>query len=115
MSKLTLQEVLTEDWLNDVIDTQVTFMEKVKIRLTESLRKKLDETRADLTRWYKDLIRRASAMRHFMSPNFFEERLSQMNIWKAPSAHVFEPEQIVYTRKLSFCFCYLLETEPTQF
>ena len=115
MSKFTLQEVLTEDWLNDVIDTQVNFMEKVKIRLTESLLKKLDEARVDLTGWYEDLIRRASAMRQFMSPNFFEKRLSQMNIWKAPMAQVFKPEQIVCTRKLSFCFCYLLETESTQF
>ena len=99
-SKLTLQEVLTEDWLDDVISTHEAFTEKVKIRLTDRLHRKLDRARMDLTDWYQDLIQQASAMIQFMSPIFLEERLRKMSIWKAPSVQVFEAEQINYTRKL---------------
>ena len=97
ISKFVLQDNLTEDWLNILIATERGFIDKVKTRLTERLRRRLDKARADLVDWYQKMIKRATAMKDYMSPNFLEERVSQMAIWKAPRAQVFQAYQIEHT------------------
>ena len=94
-----LQDNLTEDWLNELIATERDFISKVKFRLTERLRRRMDKARADVTDWYLNMVKRATAMIDYMSPNFLEKRISQMGIWKAPSAVVFKTDQLNNTCK----------------
>ena len=99
ISKSVLQDNLTEDWLNELIATERDFISKVKFRLTERLRRRMDKARADVTDWYLNMVKRATAMTDYMSPNFLQKRISQMGIWKAPSAVVFETDQLNNTCK----------------
>ena len=99
ISKSVLQDNLTEDWLNELIATERDFISKVKFRLTERLRRRMDKARADVTDWYLNMVKRATAMTDYMSPNFLQKRISQMRIWKAPSAVVFETDQLSNTCK----------------
>ena len=97
INKTVLQENLTEDWLNELIATERDFISKVKFRLTERLRRRMDKARADVTDWYLNMVKRAMAMSDYMSSNFLERRISQMRIWDAPSAVVFGTDQLENT------------------
>ena len=99
ISKSVLQDNLTEDWLNELIATERDFISKVKFRLTERLRRRMDKARADVTDWYLKMVKRATAMIDYMSPNFLEKRISRMGIWKAPSAIVFKTDLLNNTCK----------------
>ena len=59
----------------------------------------MDKARADVTDWYLNMVKRATAMTDYMSPNFLQKRISQIGIWKAPSAVVFETDQLNNTCK----------------
>ena len=99
ITKRELEENLTEDGMDERITTVNNFINKVKFRLTERLRAGLDKTRDDITDWYKDVVVKAARMREFMSPNFLEERLSQMEIWKSPVVKLFQEDQLENTCK----------------
>ena len=99
MTKNELEENLTEDGMDERITTIDNFINKVKFRLTERLRMGLDKARDDITDWYKDVLVKVAHMTEFMSPNFLEERLSQMDIWKSPVVMLFQEDQLENTCK----------------
>ena len=100
MTKSELEGNLTEDEMDERITAINNFINKVKFRLTERLREGLDKARDDITDWYRDVLVKAAHMTEFMSPNFLEERLSQMEIWKSPVVILFEEDQLENTCKL---------------
>ena len=86
VSKTELQERLSEELLNDFVSRQRALITKVKFRLTERLRRRVDIARADIIDWYQTLISNAKTMQDYMAVDFMESRSKQMQIWLHPVA-----------------------------
>ncbi len=90
ITKFELQGKLTEDMLNELIARNRDLVQKVKNRLTERLRTRMDSAREDISDWYTTLISRAHSMRSYLFPYFMENRIKNMTIWAEPRAVVHE-------------------------
>ncbi len=86
--KQSLQDQLHEDLLNAMIAHQRAFITKVKFRLIERTNRRMDKARADITDWYQQLLRIATAIQDYMPYRFMETRARHMNIWSGPRAVV---------------------------
>lgn len=88
MTKQDLQNNLTEELLNDMISRQRALVVKIKFRLSERLRRRMDKARADGYDWYELLIKNADAIQEYMPYRFSEIRTRRLQIWNAPIAVV---------------------------
>ena len=77
---------ITDDLMNDSIQRARSLISKIKFRVTERLRRRMDKARADVIDWYESAIVYAQILTRFMPENFMEERLKLMWIWKDPIA-----------------------------
>ncbi len=95
ITKFELQDMFTEDLLNEFIAHGRDLVQKIRARLTERLRRRMDKARADITEWYITMVDRAHSMKNYLAINFLEERLRDMTIWKEPRAIVEQGAQQV--------------------